>query len=184
MLQVSPPDAEWLRVSLRRLGRLHARRRCGQRPLVIAEINPRHASKPAATPRIRGVQHRLSFRRRRRPSAGSCRGRTAETKRRLASPRTSPVLIDDGAVLQVGIGSLPDLVLTKLGHFSKRHLGIHSGTWTHAIPSADRNVGSRQFDQEETEVGERDHHGRGNPGLLSFPARQQRHRIPPLFVDA
>lgn len=40
-------------------------------------------------------------------------------------------LIDDDAVLQVGIGALPDQVLGQLGHL--RHLGIHSGIVTDAI---------------------------------------------------
>jgi 4-hydroxybutyrate CoA-transferase len=40
-------------------------------------------------------------------------------------------LIGDGAVLQVGIGALPDQVLGQLGHL--RHLGIHSGIVTDAV---------------------------------------------------
>src|SRR3546814_5555056 len=34
-------------------------------------------------------------------------------------------LLDDGAVLQLGVGSLPDRVLAKLGHL--KHLGLHTG---------------------------------------------------------
>ncbi|HYG41977.1 MAG TPA: acetyl-CoA hydrolase/transferase C-terminal domain-containing protein [Bordetella sp.] len=34
-------------------------------------------------------------------------------------------LVDDGAVLQLGVGSLPDQVLAKLGHL--KHLGLHTG---------------------------------------------------------
>lgn len=34
-------------------------------------------------------------------------------------------LLDDGAVLQLGVGSLPEQVLAKLGHL--KHLGLHTG---------------------------------------------------------
>jgi 4-hydroxybutyrate CoA-transferase len=40
-------------------------------------------------------------------------------------------LVRDGAVLQVGIGSLPDAVLGQLGHL--KHLGLHSGILTDAV---------------------------------------------------
>jgi 4-hydroxybutyrate CoA-transferase len=40
-------------------------------------------------------------------------------------------LVRDGAVLQVGIGSLPDCVLAQLGHL--KHLGVHSGIVTDAV---------------------------------------------------
>ena len=39
-------------------------------------------------------------------------------------------LVPDGAVLQVGIGSLPDRVLAHLGHL--KHLGLHTGIITDA----------------------------------------------------
>jgi len=47
----------------------------------------------------------------------------AETEQRIASHVSE--LIVDGAVLQLGIGSIPDAVLAGLGHH--RNLGIHSG---------------------------------------------------------
>ena len=40
-------------------------------------------------------------------------------------------LVRDGAVLQIGIGSLPDRVLSQLGHL--KHLGIHSGVISDGI---------------------------------------------------
>lgn len=40
-------------------------------------------------------------------------------------------LVQDGAVLQVGIGSLPDAVLAQLGHL--KHLGLHTGIVTDAV---------------------------------------------------
>lgn len=45
--------------------------------------------------------------------------------------RNVAALVRDGAVLQVGIGSLPDRVLGSLGHL--RRLGLHSGIVTDAI---------------------------------------------------
>lgn len=49
--------------------------------------------------------------------------------RRIA--RHVAALLDDGQVLQVGIGSLPDAVLGALGHL--RGLGLHSGIVTDAV---------------------------------------------------
>lgn len=40
-------------------------------------------------------------------------------------------LVESGATLQVGIGSLPDRVLAQLGHL--RHLGVHTGIITGAM---------------------------------------------------
>lgn len=40
-------------------------------------------------------------------------------------------LLESGATLQIGIGSLPDRVLSQLGHL--QHLGVHSGVLTSAI---------------------------------------------------
>jgi len=40
-------------------------------------------------------------------------------------------LVSDGAIIQTGIGSLPDCVLGQLGHL--RHLGLHSGIVTDAV---------------------------------------------------
>ena len=45
--------------------------------------------------------------------------------------RNVAALVRDGAVLQVGIGSLPDCVMTQLGHL--KHLGLHSGVLTDAV---------------------------------------------------
>jgi 4-hydroxybutyrate CoA-transferase len=40
-------------------------------------------------------------------------------------------LVHDGAVLQAGIGALPDAVLAQLGHL--KHLGLHTGIVTDAV---------------------------------------------------
>ncbi len=57
-------------------------------------------------------------------------------------------LIEDGDVLQIGIGALPDQVLARLSH--RRDLGLHSGIVTDAVmPLIDTgvitNVGKAQF---------------------------------------
>jgi 4-hydroxybutyrate CoA-transferase len=124
-LQVSPPDAQghtslglsvdYIRAVLR------------QKPLVVAQINP-------CVPRTHGdtVLHvsvidyfiESSFGPRLvAPMAGD------ETDRRIATHVAG--LIEDGAVLQVGIGSLPDLVLGRL--HDRRNLGIHTGVMTDAV---------------------------------------------------
>src|SRR5674476_1124900 len=45
--------------------------------------------------------------------------------------RNVAALVRDGAVLQVGIGSLPDCVMGQLGHL--KHLGLHSGIVTDPV---------------------------------------------------
>jgi 4-hydroxybutyrate CoA-transferase len=125
MLQVSPPDANG-RVSLGvSVDYMHEALR--QRPLVIAEINPRmpetcgDARIPASS--IDWFVDAVD------PPLEAPPGTANEIDARIAENVAS--LVDDGAVLQAGIGSLPDLVLTKLGHLKR--LGVHSGILTDAI---------------------------------------------------
>ncbi|EEA01838.1 GCN5-related N-acetyltransferase:acetyl-CoA hydrolase/transferase [Burkholderia sp. H160] len=125
LLQVSPPDANG-KVSLGlSVDYMHAVLR--QKPLVVAEINP-------ALPRTCG--HTLidvseidyyvdadGLPQSVAPSTGD------EIDARIAA--NIAALIDDGSVLQIGIGSLPDRVLGRLG--DRRHLGLHSGIITEAV---------------------------------------------------
>ncbi|MEM5388783.1 acetyl-CoA hydrolase/transferase C-terminal domain-containing protein [Paraburkholderia phymatum] len=124
LLQVSPPDAR-NRVSLG-LSVDYMQAVLLQKPLVIAEINPQlprtcgdaaidaglidyfidATSPPQTVPRATG------------DAIDRCIARNVAA------------LIDDGAVLQVGIGSLPDQVLGCLT--DRRHLGLHSGIITEA----------------------------------------------------
>lgn len=124
-LQVSLPDEEGmvsLGVSVDYMPAVLA-----QKPLIVAEMSP-------------GMPHTL----------GTCRlplsdidyvvtsgygpqtvtpAEPDETDRRVAL--NVAALIDDGDVLQVGIGALPDRVLGELGHL--KDLGIHSGIITDAL---------------------------------------------------
>lgn len=97
-----------------------------QRPLVIAEIGagvPRtagpfrvHLSEVDYAWRSDLAPHTVP----RRPGD--------EIDRKIA--RNVASLIDDGAIIQVGIGALPDLVLGELA--DRRNLGLHSGIITDA----------------------------------------------------
>ena len=125
MLQVSPPDETGhisLGVSVDYMPAVLA-----QSPLLIAEINPRMPRTCGATrvpvglidafiDATQGPQEIA-------PAAAD------EVDQRIA--RHVAALVRDGAVLQVGIGSLPDAVLAQLGHL--RHLGLHTGIVTDAV---------------------------------------------------
>jgi len=99
----------------------------GQRPVVIAEIDPQ-------MPRTAGdtwvEPHQIDYIT--DPSDGpicverSAPGNTDELIADLVAG-----LVRDGAVIQTGIGAIPDLVASRLGHL--RGLGIHSGTLTDAV---------------------------------------------------
>lgn len=124
-LQVSPPDRHG-RVSLGlSVDYMHAVLR--QKPLVIAQINPRlprtcgDASFDASL--IDAFVDGDELPQGVPPAAGD------DIDRRIAAHVAS--LIEDGAVLQVGIGSLPDQVLACL--HDRRHLGLHSGIVTDAV---------------------------------------------------
>ena len=125
MLQVSPPD-ETGQVSLG-VSVDYMRAVLAQRPVIVAEINPRMPRTCGATllpassidwfvDATEGPQEMA-------PAAAD------EVDARIAHNVAS--LVRDGAVLQVGIGSLPDRVLGSLGHL--RHLGLHSGIVTDAV---------------------------------------------------
>lgn len=124
-LQVSPPDPAG-RVSLGvAVDYMHSVLR--QKPLVIAQINPR-------LPRTCGdslidvgsidyfIESDES------PQGVPVTPADAVDEQIAAYAAT---LVDDGAVLQVGIGSLPDRILASLR--DRRNLGIHSGIITDAV---------------------------------------------------
>lgn len=119
MLQLSPPDANgWMSLGLA-IDYMHAV--LAQRPLVVAEINP-------LMPRTCGDtlirEDAVDFV---TESHGPPQTVPApdldQIDRRIADYIAG--LIPNGAVIQAGIGTLPDLVLGQLGHL--RDLGIHSG---------------------------------------------------------
>jgi len=125
MLQVSSPD-ETGHVSLG-ISVDYMRAVLAQSPLVIAEVNPRMPQTCGDT--------RLSV-----SEIDWCVDAT-ETPQEVAPVAADEVdrriaqhvagLVRDGAVLQAGIGSLPDGVLGQLGHL--KHLGLHTGIVTDAV---------------------------------------------------
>lgn len=124
-LRLSPPDAGG-RMSLG-ISVDYMRTVLEQKPLVVAEIDPR-------MPRTRGdtwvlpeqVQYVLDSRDAPQSVASEPAG---EIDRRIAEHIAG--LVKNGAVVQTGIGALPDLVLGRLGHL--RDLGIHTGIITDAM---------------------------------------------------
>lgn len=125
LLQVSEPDNQG-RVSLGvSVDYMHAV--LAQSPLVVAEINPLmprtcgdstlHVSQIALCIDAAEPPQPLPH------AAGD------DVDRQIAQAVAG--LLDDGAVLQIGIGSVPEQVLSGLGHL--RHLGLHSGIVTDAI---------------------------------------------------
>jgi len=122
MLQVSPVDADGrvsLGVSVDFMHAALASARC-----VVAEINPHmpdtcgHSRFPAEridwfVPASHAVQTVKVV----APDA---------IDQRIAEHVTG--LVSDGAVVQIGMGSLPEGVLARLGHL--RHLGLHTGIFT------------------------------------------------------
>lgn len=92
--------------------------------LVIAEINPR-------MPRVLGdgivhvskIDHAIEID---APLPEVPRAELGPTERAIG--RFAAELIDDGATLQMGIGSIPDAVLAALA--SHKHLGIHTEMWS------------------------------------------------------
>jgi len=125
LLQVSEPDADGhvsLGVSVD-----YMRAVLAQSPLVVAEINPRmprtcgdsvlHVSQISLCIDATEPPQPLPL------STGD------DVDCRIAQNVAG--LLEDGAVLQVGIGSVPHQVLSRIGHL--RHLGLHSGIVTDAI---------------------------------------------------
>lgn len=125
LLQVSPPDGTG-HVSLG-LAVDYMKDVLATQPVVIAEVNPRmprtsgdtlvHVSQIGWYVDVDYVPQEVP------PTPAD--SVDAQIARNVAG------LIGDGAVLQVGIGALPDQVLGQLGHL--RHLGVHSGIVTDAI---------------------------------------------------
>lgn len=125
LLQVSPPDATG-QVSLGvSVDYMHAVLR--QAPLVVAEVNPRmpQTCGDTAVP----VSSIDWFVEATEPPEPVPPAAADEVGRRIAEHVAS--LVQDGAVIQIGVGSLPDMVLARLGHL--RHLGLHSGMITDAV---------------------------------------------------
>lgn len=125
LLQVSCPD-ESGHVSLG-ISVDYMRAVLAQAPLVIAEINPRMPQTCGDT--------RLAV-----SAIDWFVDATEGPQEVLPAPadavdeqiaRNVAGLVRDGAVLQVGIGALPDRVLAQLHHL--KHLGLHSGILTDAV---------------------------------------------------
>lgn len=93
--------------------------RCAR--VVIAEINDQmpwtYGSGGLDGIRIDAVVHSS------RPLLDMPAGRVGDVERRIAGHAAA--FIDDGAVLEMGIGAIPDAILASLT--SRRNLGIHSG---------------------------------------------------------
>jgi 4-hydroxybutyrate CoA-transferase len=125
LLQVSPPDITG-HVSLG-ISVDYMRAVLGTKPMVIAEIAPQMPSTCGDTllP-VSDIDYFVD---------------ADEGPQTVAPAETDPVdlviaanvasLVGDGAILQIGIGSLPDMVLAKLSHL--KHLGLHSGILTEAV---------------------------------------------------
>ena len=126
LLQLSPPDADG-RMSLG-LSVDYMPAVLSRRPLVIAAINP-------AYPRTMGngfvTEEQVDLFVEGRAPVQTIASGTGDDdiERRIADHIAD--LIGDGDVLQVGIGTLPDLVLARLSHC--RDLGIHTGIITDAV---------------------------------------------------
>ena len=125
LLQVSAPDetgyvslgisVDYMRAVLR------------QAPLVIAEVNPRM---PRTCGDTRLAMSQIDW----FVDAIDAPQEVAPTPAEAVDQqiaRNVAALVRDGAVLQVGIGSLPDCVLSHLGHL--QHLGLHTGIITDPV---------------------------------------------------
>jgi len=122
MLQVSPVDTDGtvsLGVSVDFMQAALARARC-----VVAEINP-HMPDTCGNSRFSAqridwfvpANHGVQTAKVLAPDA---------VDQRIAAHVAG--LVHDGAVVQIGMGSLPEGVLARLGHL--RHLGLHTGIFT------------------------------------------------------
>lgn len=133
LLQLSPADEQG-RMSLgMSVDYMHAV--LAQDPIVVAEVNPAmpHTCGDSCV-RIDQVDYVV-------PASEPPQSMTASAADRADELIAGHIagLIGDDAVLQVGIGSIADLVLANLGHL--RNLGIHSGIVTDAIvPLIERGV--------------------------------------------
>ncbi|MDO8704677.1 MAG: acetyl-CoA hydrolase/transferase C-terminal domain-containing protein [Sulfuricaulis sp.] len=125
LLQVSSPD-EAGQVSLG-VSVDYMRAVLAQSPLIVAEINP-HMPHTCGDTRL-PISLIDWFVDADRPPQELSPAPADQVDEQIA--RHVAGLVRDGAVLQVGIGSLPDRVLAQLGHLS--HLGLHSGIVTDAV---------------------------------------------------
>ena len=124
-LRLSPPDASG-RMSLG-ISVDYMRTVLDQDPIVVAEIDPH-------MPRTRGdttvLPEQVDYVLESRDSPQIVVAEAAgDIDRRIAENVAG--LVRDGAVVQTGIGALPDLLLGQLGHL--RDLGIHTGIVTDAM---------------------------------------------------
>jgi 4-hydroxybutyrate CoA-transferase len=125
LLNLSPPDSDGtmtLGVSVD-----YMRSVLAQRPLVVAELD---ASMPATSGNTRVLEGEVNFAveakfavTEMQPPEGG------EIDRMIAGHIAA--LVPDGAVIQSGIGAIPDLALMRLAHL--RNLGFRSGTVTDAV---------------------------------------------------
>jgi len=125
LLQVSSPD-DTGHVSLG-ISVDYMRAVLGQVPLVIAEINPRM---PRTCGDTRLAVSEIDW----FVDAMDAPQEVSPTPVDVIDEqiaRNVAALVRDGAVLQVGIGSLPDCVMGQLGHL--KHLGLHSGIVTDPV---------------------------------------------------
>lgn len=133
LLQVSPPD-ETGHVSLG-VSLDYMRAVLAHQPMIIAEVNPRMPRTCGDT--LLPVSAIDWFVDATEPPQDMAPTPADAVDEQIA--RNVAGLVRDGAVLQVGIGSLPDRVLGNLGHL--RHLGLHSGIVTDAVrPLIDSGV--------------------------------------------
>jgi 4-hydroxybutyrate CoA-transferase len=125
LLQVSAPDATGhvtLGISVD-----YMRAVLAQAPLVVAEINP-HMPRTCGDTRL-AISDIDWFVDATQPPQEVPPTKADAVDEQIA--RNVAALVRDGAVLQIGIGSLPDAVLGQLGHL--KHLGLHSGILTDAV---------------------------------------------------
>src|SRR5277367_1100795 len=124
-LQVSPPDVTGhvsLGVSLD-----YMREVIDQTPVILAEINPQM---PHTSGRTRVHVSQIDW-------FVDAEGGPQQVAPGTGDPiddliaRNVAGIVRDGAVLQIGMGALPDRVLSKLGH--AKHLGLHSGIVTDTV---------------------------------------------------
>ena len=122
MLQVSPPDANGqvsLGVSVDYMLAALQHARC-----VVAEINP---LMPDTCGDSRMDARRIDwFVHATQGPQTAAQATPDEVDQRIACEVAA--LINDEAVIQIGMGSLPEGVLAQLGHL--RHLGLHTGIFT------------------------------------------------------
>ncbi len=122
LIHVSPPDAHGYCT----LGTSVdvARAAVDVAKIIIAQVNPR-------MPRVHGdglvhvskIHHAIEIN---EPLPEERPSRTSADELKIAAFTAS--LIEDGSTLQMGIGSIPDAVLSALVHH--RHLGIHTEMWS------------------------------------------------------